>query len=96
LNCVKVLPPSTREFADCEPVFVSFQVANKLKRSGMAVVVSRSPNPLVLRLRLRAVSTLHFVPWSARGAGADQPRSGSYTTSGVAMKFKTLKPGSRK
>jgi hypothetical protein len=59
---VKVLAPATNEFASCEPVFVSFQIANKLKRSGMATVINE--RPFVLRLRLHAVSYLNFTPWS--------------------------------
>jgi hypothetical protein len=61
---VKILAPATNEFASCEPVFVSFQIANKLKRSGMATVINE--RPFVLRLRLRAVSYMNFTPWSRR------------------------------
>jgi hypothetical protein len=62
-QCVKILAPETAEFARCEPVFVSFQLANKLKRSGMAIVVNE--RPFVLRLRLHAVSYLNFTVWSS-------------------------------
>jgi hypothetical protein len=60
---VKVLPPATAEFASCEPILVSFQIANKLKRSGLATVINEKP--FVLRLRLHAVSYMNFTPWSS-------------------------------
>ena len=61
-QCVKILAPATAEFASCAPIFVSFQLANKLKRDGMATVINE--RPFVLRLRLHAVSYLNFTPWS--------------------------------
>jgi hypothetical protein len=61
-KCVKILAPATNEFAKCEPVFVTYQIANRLKRSGMATVINQ--RPFVLRLRLHAVSYMHFQVWS--------------------------------
>ncbi len=86
-NCVKVLAPSTAEFSNCEPVFVTYRVANQLKRRGMATAINKK-QPLVLRLRPRAVSYLVFTSWAAKSDGV-------YSTSGGTMKFQRLAKGGR-
>ena len=84
-NCVKIVPPSTAEFSGCRAVFVDFKTANRLKRAGMATVISG--RPFVLRLRPRAVSSLHFVPWSKI--------SSSFVTSGSAINIQGVREKQR-